>query len=92
MLRFYKFYQFEISDKNNYTISFSAYPGSVISTDDFYLIKDKLVITETTLSIDDEFSNLYNDIDYSNYIIPDFIRIGVSNMLSKNGEDWVNFM
>lgn len=29
MLRFYKFYQFQISEKSDYTVSFSAYPGNL---------------------------------------------------------------
>lgn len=57
MLRVYKYYEIEmLGDEIQHglgsrRISFSSYPGCLSSTDDWYIIDNKFVITETTLEV-----------------------------------------
>lgn len=54
MLRIYKVYNFEFFNNDNLRAinqTFSSYPGTISSTDDFYVINKELVVLETTLEI-----------------------------------------
>jgi len=57
MLRIFKIYDFKFFNNNELKsvfTEFSAYPGTLSSTDDYYIINQKLAIMETTLEILDE--------------------------------------
>lgn len=92
MTRVFKYYRMPplAGATEPFRIGFSSYPGVVSSTDDFYVTSNKLVVTETTISmLTDE---AYDKLDDKTPHVPDFMRIMMSNRLSKSGEDWVKFM
>lgn len=63
-----------------FIISFSGYPGAISSTDDWYFVKDKLIITETTLSpLDIE---NYDEVDFKDVDTFDFLRVMTSTILA----------
>jgi len=57
MLRIYKYYELgmlgdgEYGGLKNSKVTFSSYPGCLSSTDDWYIINGKYVVTETTLEV-----------------------------------------
>jgi hypothetical protein len=90
MTRVFKFYDFPLGDDAARKISFSSYPGVMGSTDDYYLMDTGLAVTETTISmLTDE---PYDKLEDNGTLIPDFMRIMLSNRLAKTGQDWVNLM
>ncbi|GAB6033388.1 Putative phospholipase B-like 2 [Chamberlinius hualienensis] len=94
MVRIIKNYEFHyhIDDQPGspvvpgFNITFSSYPGSVQSIDDYYLISSGLTTLETTLEI-------YND-SLLQFIQPDSVmeafRVMSANRLAENGENWTN--
>jgi hypothetical protein len=91
MHRIFKMYKFSFTMydgvKKDSTISFSSYPGTLTSTDDFYLLNKKIVVLETTLEMLD--LSLYGrKIPEANDYVPNYIRILVSNRLSNSGKEW----
>ena len=79
MLRQYKVYN--ISGR---TISFSSYPGTVHSGDDWYMLSNGLTVQETT-------NDNYNPSSYVyvvNESVPEFIRVMVANTLATSTEEW----
>ena len=66
------------------TVSFSSYPGTLGSIDDFYVTSAKLGVMETTNPV---FNN-----DLYNLIVPETLcywhRVQLSNRMSDNGQDW----
>jgi hypothetical protein len=90
MNRIYKFYDLPVGDDVAQKVSFSSYPGVAGSTDDYYLIDSGLVVTETTISmLTDE---PYDKLDDNGTMVPDFMRIMISNRLAKSGLEWTNLM
>jgi hypothetical protein len=92
MHRIFKMYKFSFTMydgvKKDSTISFSSYPGTLTSTDDFYLLNQKIVVLETTLEMLDQ--SLYGrKIPEAKDYVPNYIRILVSNRLSNSGKDWI---
>jgi len=93
MLRVYKYYEIEMLGEGvphglgNKRISFSSYPGCLSSTDDWYIINDKFIITETTLEVMQE--NLYRYILDIKHYVPDFMRVMLANRMATNGLSWV---
>ena len=89
MHRIYKIYKFSFTllnkSKEN-IISFSSYPGTLTSTDDYYMTNAGLVVLETTLEILDK--DLYNKVGEPDNHIPNYIRIFVSNRLAKTAYEW----
>jgi len=90
MNRIFKYYDFPLGDDAAQKIGFSSYPGVMGSTDDYYLMDTGLVVTETTISMltDEPFDKL----DDNSSVVPDFMRIMLSNRLAKTGQDWANLM
>jgi len=68
--------------------SFSSFPAFLWSSDDYYLLSNNLVVTETT-------NDIYNRELYK-YITPNsllsWIRTPLVNRLAKDGEAWVNLI
>lgn len=87
MLRVYKFYNFQFNNpavvaKN---MAFSSYYGTIVSTDDFYMMSDSdLLMLETT-------NGIYN---YSLYdlITPQSLyawqRVRMANHVANSGKQW----
>lgn len=67
-----------------HNITFSSYPGTLTSIDDFYVLSSAMVVTETT-------NQIYNK-DLFKKITPlsvlESVRISVANRLAEHGNDW----
>jgi len=89
MHRIYKMYKFSFTllnkSKEN-VISFSSYPGTLTSTDDYYMTNAGLVVMETTLEILDK--DLYSSVGEAGNHIPNYIRIFVANRLASSAREW----
>ncbi len=92
MLRTFKLYDFPfrlngISDERVPAIrsSFSSYPGSIFSGDDFYVLSSGLVVQETTIGFDNP--------ELEQYIVPavvfEWLRNVLANRLANDGPTWV---
>jgi len=91
MLRVYKMYDFPytLDGTSNERVpaqrsSFSSYPGSLFSGDDFYVLSSGLVVQETTIG--------YSNQDLNQYIVPqsvlEWTRNILANRISANGTQW----
>ena len=97
MLRIIKKYDFKYHclpkdfQKNSlipgHCMSFSSYPGAVLSLDDFYILSSGLVVMETTFEILNN-ESLWNCVKPFGRVL-EFIRVLVANRLSSSGEEWV---
>ncbi|KAM4708771.1 putative phospholipase B-like 2 [Discoglossus pictus] len=94
MLRIIKKYKLPYRTSNNgghlipgWVQTFSSYPGTIFSGDDFYLITSGLVALETTIGNSNK--------DLWQYILPkgsvlEWLRNIVANRLATEGEEWAN--
>jgi hypothetical protein len=92
MLRVYKLYDFPFTLDGTspservpaVRTSFSSYPGSIFSGDDFYVLSSGLVVQETTIG--------YSNPELNQYIVPDtvleWLRNVLTNRLAVNGTHW----
>jgi len=84
MLRVYKQYHYGFLGN---TLSMSSSPGLLHSKDDFYALKNGLIVMETTNSI-------YNQTLYSLYITPQSLfswqRATIANFFAMNGQEWTS--
>jgi hypothetical protein len=88
MHRIMKRYKFDYTlngKKKDIEITFSSYPGTLTSTDDFYILNRKIVITETTLEMLKR--SVYDKINSDTHV-PNYIRISVAHRLATSGKDW----
>lgn len=67
-------------------MTFSSYPGTIFSIDDFYVLSSGLVVTET--SIQNSNPELYKFVDQPDSVVLEFIRALVANRLARNGREW----
>lgn len=80
-------FQFEGNDIFPGTqVIFSAYPGTISSTDDFYLTSNQLMVTETTITIVNV--NLYEKAKSSELYYPNFMRVLCATRFSKTTAEW----
>ncbi|XP_066530798.1 phospholipase B-like 1 [Hoplias malabaricus] len=85
-LRIFKHWDFKLSESHTATgkLSFSSYPGFLVSLDDFYLLGSGLMMTQTT-------NNVFNTSLYS-YITPNSLfawqRVRVAHALAHTGPEW----
>lgn len=88
MLRTYKIYNISLSSSAaaSKMVSFSSYPGFLVSTDDFYLTDAGLWIAETTNDILN--ASLYSKVVPQSLL--SWIRTIVANRMATNGKDWTN--
>jgi len=86
MMRIYKHYHFQLNDPNTaaHSVSFSSYPGFLVSLDDFYLMDSKLVMIQTTNQIFN--TSLYKLISPESLFA--WHRVRLANFLSHTGQDW----
>ena len=91
MLRTFKLYDFPFrltgfSEERVPAIrsSFSSYPGSIFSGDDFYVLSSGMAVQETTIGFDNP--------ELNQYILPtsvlEWLRNVVANRLANNGSQW----
>ncbi|XP_041634444.1 phospholipase B-like 1 [Cheilinus undulatus] len=85
-LRIYKHWDFNISDPNTATgrLSFSSYPGFLVSLDDFYLLGSGLMMTQTTNNVFN--SSLFDLITPKSLLA--WQRVRLAHSLAHNGEEW----
>jgi hypothetical protein len=91
MHRIFKKYKFSYTmyetETKNSEISFSSYPGTLTSTDDFYLLNKNIVVLETTLEMLNK--DIYEkNMPNSNSHVPNYIRISVANRLANSAKEW----
>lgn len=85
-MRIFKHYNFPL--KNNPwpspKVSFSSYPGFLISVDDFYMLGSRMVMLQTT-------NNIFNTSLYAQVTpqtLPAWYRVRAANHLATSGDDW----
>lgn len=88
MQRIWKTYNLNIPTSNSSGISFSGYPGMLVSFDDYFILKDtNLVVTETT-------NTVLNFTAYNNKITTQsvmyWIRAFVASRKATTGETWMD--
>ena len=88
MLRQMKVYRFpfnSLTTNNSDTMMFSSYPGTVTSTDDYYISDQELVVVETT-------NDVYTTELYKKYItittVPYWIRVTVATRMANSSPSW----
>nr|XP_029132146.1 phospholipase B-like 1 isoform X2 [Labrus bergylta] len=86
MLRIYKHWDFKITDANTATgkLSFSSYPGFLVSLDDFYLLGSGLMMTQTTNNVFN--SSLFDAITPKSLLA--WQRVRLAHSLAHSGEEW----
>jgi len=84
MLRVWKNYQQPFSISKASSQSFSSYPGTLYSGDDYYVTDQNLVIMETTNEIFN--MDLYKAT--TTHTVPYWIRVMVANRLADSGNSW----
>lgn len=91
MHRIFKKYNFSYTmygnEKKKSEVMFSSYPGTLTSTDDYYVINRKIVVLETTLEMLDK--TIYErNMPNADTHVPNYIRISVANRLANSGKEW----
>lgn len=95
MLRIIKHYNLSyhlnpISNKRipGYSASFSSYPGTLQSGDDFYVLSSGLVSLETTIGNSN--MDLYKSV-HPEKVVLEWVRSIVANRLSTSGIEWAQY-
>ncbi|XP_071400146.1 phospholipase B-like 1, partial [Centroberyx affinis] len=85
-MRIYKHWDFRLSDTHTATgkMSFSSYPGFLMSLDDFYLLGSGLLMTQTTNSVFS--SSLFSRLGPHSLLA--WQRVRLANSLARSGEAW----
>lgn len=92
MHRIFKVYDFnfDLFGKQKHSkIIFSSYPGTLTSTDDFYLLNSKISVLETTLEILDRELYLTSSSHAEDHV-PNYIRISTANRIAETGKQWTD--
>lgn len=85
-MRIYKHFYFNLRDPSTSAkrMSFSSYPGYLVSLDDFYIMDSGLVMVQTT-------NNVFNTSLYK-YVSTESLlawhRVRLANLMAHNGEEW----
>ncbi|XP_062501314.1 putative phospholipase B-like 2 [Corticium candelabrum] len=93
MLRIYKLYNFSFHAFNGGTndfipghqVSFSSYPATIYSGDDFYILSSHLVTIETTIGNSND--KLWHFVQPVGQVL-EWLRNIVANRLANTGEEW----
>ncbi|KAF7647135.1 hypothetical protein LDENG_00176970 [Lucifuga dentata] len=85
-MRIYKHWDFHISEPHAATgkLSFSSYPGFLVSLDDFYLLGSGLMMTQTTNNVFN--TSLFDDITPNSLLA--WQRVRLAHSLAHTGEEW----
>jgi hypothetical protein len=87
MLRVYKHFTSRFAlEIASQSVSFSSYPGSIASGDDFYITSANLVVMETTNDVFN--TSLYSAV--TTHTVMYWIRCVVANRMASNGTEWAN--
>ncbi|KAI5087548.1 phospholipase B domain containing 1 precursor [Silurus meridionalis] len=85
-MRIFKHWDFKVQETHTATgkLSFSSYPGFLVSLDDFYLLGSGLMMTQTT-------NNVFNQ-SLHELVTPSSLfawqRVRLANALAHNGQEW----
>ncbi|XP_033975809.1 LOW QUALITY PROTEIN: phospholipase B-like 1 [Trematomus bernacchii] len=87
-MRIYKHWDFRVSDTHTATgkMSFSSYPGFLMSLDDFYLLGSGLLMTQTSIGLFN--SSLFSLIGPHSLLT--WQRVRLANILALSGEEWAH--
>ncbi len=91
LLRVFKHYTLHLADNAvaSHSVSFSSYPGYLVSVDDYYALGDSnLIVLETTNQIFD--MSLYNRVGVHSVLA--WQRVRVANTLAHGGEEWAQLV
>lgn len=69
----------------------SSYPGTITSTDDYFVKEGLFLVTETSIA-PLEMKSFFKTFNANEVDIPDFMRTMVSLHLSKSGKEWTDYM
>ncbi|XP_032443402.1 phospholipase B-like 1 [Xiphophorus hellerii] len=85
-MRIYKHWDFYIAEPHTATgkLSFSSYPGFLVSLDDFYLLGSGLMMTQTTNNVFN--TSLFDQITPNSLL--SWQRVRLSHSLAHTGEEW----
>ncbi|XP_028263229.1 phospholipase B-like 1 [Parambassis ranga] len=85
-MRIYKHWDFRVSDAHVATgkMSFSSYPGFLMSLDDFYLLGSGLLMTQTSNSVFNV--SLFSQLHPHSLLA--WQRVRLANSLARSGEEW----
>ncbi|KAG7216250.1 hypothetical protein INR49_029101 [Caranx melampygus] len=85
-MRIYKHWDFHIAEPHAATgkLSFSSYPGFLVSLDDFYLLGSGLMMTQTTNNVFN--SSLFDTITPKSLLA--WQRVRLAHSLAHTGEEW----
>ncbi|KAL6103320.1 plbd1 [Pungitius sinensis] len=85
-MRIYKHWDFHITEPHTATgkLSFSSYPGFLVSLDDFYLLGSGLMMTQTTNNVFN--TSLFGTITPNSLLA--WQRVRLAHSLAKTGEEW----
>ncbi|KAL3967401.1 Rho GTPase-activating protein 20 [Sarotherodon galilaeus] len=85
-MRIYKHWDFKVSDTHVATgkMSFSSYPGFLMSLDDFYLLGSGLLMTQTSIGVFN--ASLFSQL--SPHSLLAWQRVRLANGLAHTGEEW----
>ncbi|XP_027897089.1 phospholipase B-like 1 [Xiphophorus couchianus] len=85
-MRIYKHWDFRVSDSRVHTgqMSFSSYPGFLMSLDDFYLLGSGLLMTQTSIGVFN--ASLFSRL--SPHRLLAWQRVRLANGLARSGEEW----
>ncbi|XP_019726491.1 phospholipase B-like 1 [Hippocampus comes] len=85
-MRIYKHWDFHIAEPHAATgkLSFSSYPGFLVSLDDFYLLGSGLMMTQTTNNVFN--SSLFDQISPKSLLA--WQRVRLAHSLAHTGEEW----
>ncbi|XP_060950424.1 phospholipase B-like 1 [Limanda limanda] len=84
--RIYKHWDFKVIDTHTATgmMSFSSYPGFLMSLDDFYLLGSGLLMTQTSIGVFN--ASLFSQIGPRSLLA--WQRVRLANSLAHSGEEW----
>ncbi|KAL0992957.1 hypothetical protein UPYG_G00101460 [Umbra pygmaea] len=87
-MRIYKHWDFNIREANTATgkLSFSSYPGFLVSLDDFYLLGSGLMMTQTTNNVFN--SSLFSQV--SPHSLLAWQRVRLAHALAHTGSQWAS--
>ena len=88
MNRIYKHYNFAVKEQTSSSkkMSFSSYPGSLESQDDFYIMDSHLAVIQTTNSIFN--TTLYEKI--TPHSLFSWQRVRIANSMANGGRQWAS--